>query len=104
MALLELIQKHIRQRDLVGISRPNCFAASYRNTNDRQLKALFNYVLQTGDAQRFRIDSMTAEYAPQEKEKLMTTFDRLRKREEGRNDGLILANAKKPCVLLRDAG
>lgn len=24
------------------------------NTNDRQLKALFNYVLQTGDAQRFR--------------------------------------------------
>ncbi|MUX45876.1 Rpn family recombination-promoting nuclease/putative transposase [Shigella flexneri] len=74
MALLELIQKHIRQRDLLG------------NTNDRQLKALFNYVLQTGDAQRFRafIGEIT-ERAPQEKEKLMTIADRLR--EEGAMQG-----------------
>ncbi|HFW7391944.1 TPA: recombination-promoting nuclease RpnB [Shigella flexneri] len=56
------------------------------NTNDRQLKALFNYVLQTGDAQRFRafIGEIT-ERAPQEKEKLMTIADRLR--EEGAMQG-----------------
>ncbi|XNM60406.1 hypothetical protein ACLK1T_22225 [Escherichia coli] len=55
-------------------------------SNDRQLKALFNYVLQTGDAQRFRafIGEIT-ERAPQEKEKLMTIADRLR--EEGAMQG-----------------
>ncbi len=51
------------------------------NTNDRQLKALFNYVLQTGDAQRFRaFIGEIAERAPQEKEKLMTIADRLREK------------------------
>ncbi|CAM6791245.1 hypothetical protein ESCOMM145B2_08385 [Escherichia coli] len=56
------------------------------NTNDRQLKALFNYVLQTGDAQRFRaFIGEIAERAPQEKEKLMTIADRLR--EEGAMQG-----------------
>ncbi|MFP1559297.1 hypothetical protein ACLB1T_33670 [Escherichia coli] len=38
------------------------------NTNDRQLKAIFNYVLQTGDAQRFRaFIGEIAERAPQER-------------------------------------
>ncbi|KKO21301.1 transposase, partial [Escherichia coli] len=73
MALLELIQKHIRQRDLLGLVDQIVSLLVTGNTNDRQLKALFNYVLQTGDAQRFRafIGEIT-ERAPQEKEKLMT--------------------------------
>ena len=91
MALLELIQKHIRQRDLLGLVDQIVSLLVTGNTNDRQLKALFNYVLQTGDAQRFRafIGEIT-ERAPQEKEKLMTIADRL-----------CRANTKKLCVLLR---
>ncbi|MBW4274929.1 recombination-promoting nuclease RpnB, partial [Escherichia coli] len=82
MALLELIQKHIRQRDLLGLVDQIVSLLVTGNTNDRQLKALFNYVLQTGDAQRFRaFIGEIAERAPQEKEKLMTIADRLR--EEG---------------------
>ncbi|STJ10336.1 transposase [Escherichia coli] len=48
MALLELIQKHIRQRDLLGLVDQIVSLLVTGNTNDRQLKALFNYVLQTG--------------------------------------------------------
>ncbi|EQB4650148.1 Rpn family recombination-promoting nuclease/putative transposase, partial [Escherichia coli] len=86
MALLELIQKHIRQRDLLGLVDQIVSLLVTGKTNDRQLKALFNYVLQTGDAQRFRafIGEIT-ERAPQEKEKLMTIADRLR--EEGAMQG-----------------
>ena len=86
MALLELMQKHIRQRDLLGLVDQIVSLLITGNTNDRQLKALFNYVLQTGDAQRFRafIGEIT-ERAPQEKEKLMTIADRLR--EEGAMQG-----------------
>ncbi|EPB2367510.1 recombination-promoting nuclease RpnB, partial [Escherichia coli] len=51
MALLELIQKHIRQRDLLGLVDQIVSLLVTGNTNDRQLKALFNYELQTGDAQ-----------------------------------------------------
>ena len=86
MALLELIQKHIRQRDLLGLVDQIVSLLVTGNTNDRQLKALFNYVLQTGDAQRFRaFIGEIAERAPQEKEKLMTIADRLR--EEGAMQG-----------------
>ena len=79
MALLELIQKHIRQRDLLGLVDQIVSLLVTGNTNDRQLKALFNYVLQTGDARRFRafIGEIT-ERAPQEKDRL---------REEGAMQG-----------------
>ena len=71
------------------------------NTNDRQLKALFNYVLQTGDAQRFRaFIGEIAERAPQEKEKLMTIADRLR--EEGQNDGLILGKREEALRIAQE--
>ncbi len=40
MALLELIQKHIRQRDLLGLVDQIVSLLVTGNTNDRQLKAL----------------------------------------------------------------
>jgi predicted transposase/invertase (TIGR01784 family) len=50
--LLELMQKHIRQRDLLGIvEHLTLLLSGY--ANDRQLKTLFNYLLQTGNARRF---------------------------------------------------
>lgn len=39
MALLELIQKHIRQRDLLGLVDQIVSLLVTGNTNDRQLKA-----------------------------------------------------------------
>lgn len=53
MALLELIQKHIRQRDLMGLVEQIVSLLLTGVTNDGQIKTLFNYILQTGDAPRF---------------------------------------------------
>ncbi|HCR5916726.1 TPA: transposase [Shigella flexneri] len=51
--------------------------------NDRQIKGLFNYILQTGDAVRFNdfIDGV-AERSPKHKESLMTIAERLRQEGE----------------------
>lgn len=54
MALLELIQKHIRQRDLMGLVEQIVSLLVTGLTNDSQIKTLFNYILRTGDAPRFR--------------------------------------------------
>ncbi len=50
VALLELIQK---QRDLMGIVEQLTTILLSGDANDRQLKTLFNYLLQTGNARRF---------------------------------------------------
>lgn len=58
--------------------------------NDRQIKGLFNYILQTGDAVRFNdfIDGV-AERSPKHKESLMTIAERLR--QEGTIKALHIA-------------
>lgn len=83
MALLELIQKHIRQRDLMGLVEQMACLLSSGYANDRQIKGLFNYILQTGDAVRFNdfIDGV-AERSPKHKESLMTIAERLRQEGE----------------------
>lgn len=69
-------------------------------TNDSQIKTLFNYILQTGDAPRFsEFIRGVAERAPQHKEHLMTIADRLHEagfqkgwlkgQQEGKQEGLI---------------
>lgn len=69
-------------------------------TNDSQIKTLFNYILQTGDAPRFsEFIRGVAERSPQHKEHLMTIADRLHEaglqkgrlegRQEGRQEGLL---------------
>ncbi|EFM2179362.1 Rpn family recombination-promoting nuclease/putative transposase [Escherichia coli] len=87
MALLELIQKHIRQRDLMGLVEQMACLLSSGYANDRQIKGLFNYILQTGDAVRFNdfIDGV-AERSPKHKESLMTIAERLR--QEGFQKGI----------------
>ena len=73
VALLELIQKHIRQRDLMGIVEQLTTILLGGNANDRQLKTLFNYLLQTGNARRFgRFIHEVAQRVPQHRERLMT--------------------------------
>lgn len=87
VALLELVQKHIRKRDLMGLVEKLATLLITGHTNDNQLKALFNYLLQAGDTNRFRdfIHGM-AERLPEHKESLMTIAERLR--QEGHRNGL----------------
>lgn len=87
IALLELVQKHIRQRDLlVWVDRLALLMVT-GCANDNQMKALFNYLLQSGDSVRFH-EFLQAAVArlPEQKEKLMTIAERLR--EEGHREGV----------------
>lgn len=93
IALLELVQKHIRQRDLlVWVDRLALLMVT-GCANDNQMKALFNYLLQSGDSVRFH-EFLQAAVArlPEQKEKLMTIAERLR--EEGHREG-VQAGVKK---------
>ena len=88
VALLELMQKHIRQRDLVGLVERLAELLVKGCANDSQLKALFNYMLQCGDAPHFGEFLHEVERrVPQHKEVLMTIAERLR--QEGRQEGKL---------------
>lgn len=50
VALLELMQKHIRQRDLSGITESLATLVILGYTNRRQLRVLFHYMLQYGNS------------------------------------------------------
>ncbi|STE84977.1 transposase YhgA family protein [Escherichia coli] len=79
IALLELIQKHIRDRDLIGMVDRITTLLVRGFTNDSQLQTLFNYLLQCGDTSRFtRFIEEIAERSPLQKERLMTIAERLR--------------------------
>lgn len=87
IALLELVQKHIRQRDLLGLVDRLALLLVTGCANDSQMEALFNYLLRSGDAVRFH-EFLQAAVArlPEQKEKMMTIAERLR--EEGHLAGL----------------
>lgn len=71
MALLELIQKHIRKRDLMGLVEKLAILIIKGHANDSQLKALFNYLMQVGDTAHFtEFLHEVAERLPQHKEKV----------------------------------
>ena len=50
VAMLELLQKHIRQRDMMEISEQLVSILSLGYTNRRQFKTLLNYMIQAGNA------------------------------------------------------
>ena len=92
VALLELMQKPIRQRDLLGIVEPLTAILLSGYANDRQLKTLFNYLIHLGKV--FRLGEFIREVAqrvPQHKEKLMTIAERLREvgRRQGKREGRL---------------
>ncbi|HGY3716174.1 TPA: Rpn family recombination-promoting nuclease/putative transposase [Citrobacter gillenii] len=91
MALLELMQKHIRQRDLMELVEQLSTLLLTGCTNDTQLQAMFNYILQSGDESRFtEFMQEMAQRVPQHKERLMTIAERLRLDgvQEGLQQGL----------------
>lgn len=87
IALLELMQKHIRDRDLMGLVDRLVSLLITGTANDSQLHTLFNYLVQYGDVSRFSdFIHDVARRVPHHKEKLMTIAERLR--QEGHHTGL----------------
>jgi len=87
IALLELMQKHIRDRDLMGLVDRLVALLVTRTVNDSQLQTLFNYLLQRGEASHVsEFIREIARRSPHNKEKLMTIAEKLR--QEGHHNGL----------------
>lgn len=87
VALLELMQKHIRDRDLMGLVDRLVSLLVTSTANDSQLQTLFNYLLQYGNvSQVSAFIHEVAERSPHHKERLMTIAERLR--QEGHHHGL----------------
>ena len=109
VALLELMQKHIRRRDLMGIVEQVTSILLSGYANDRQLKTLFNYLLQSGNARRFgRVIREVAHRVPQHRERLMTIAERLQEvgrrkgKREGRQEGQHAEALRIARVMLAD--
>ncbi|MHA7847383.1 Rpn family recombination-promoting nuclease/putative transposase [Serratia sp. D1N4] len=90
MAILELLQKHVHQRDLGELLEQlvRLLLAGY--TTDDQLASLMNYVLQVGDtAVPGAFIRELAKRAPQHEEVLMTIAQKLEQQgiEKGRIEG-----------------
>ena len=89
VALLELIQKHIRQRDLMGLIDQLVILLVTECANDSQITALLNYILLTGDEARFKafISELTRRM-PHHRERIMTIAERIH------NDGWLLGRER----------
>ncbi|HEB0855157.1 Rpn family recombination-promoting nuclease/putative transposase [Citrobacter werkmanii] len=88
VALLELMQKHIRRRDLMGLADKVASLLTTGTTNDSQLKALFNYLLiQHGHKPRFsRFMRKLAQQVPGYKESTMNIVEKIHR--AGQRKGL----------------
>lgn len=121
VALLELIQKHIRQRDLMGLIDQLAVLLVTGCANDSQITALLNYILLAGDEASFKefISELTSRM-PQHRERIMTIAERIhndgwllgreRGRKEGKEEGeksllrLLLQNGADPEWIQRYTG
>ncbi|ANA21836.1 Rpn family recombination-promoting nuclease/putative transposase [Salmonella enterica] len=87
VALLELMQKHIRDRDWMSMVDKLTSLLIADIANDSQLQTLFNYLVQYGDTSRASdFIREVAKRSPHHKERLMTIAERLR--QEGHHNGL----------------
>ncbi|URG51606.1 Rpn family recombination-promoting nuclease/putative transposase [Pectobacterium quasiaquaticum] len=91
MAMLELLLKHIRQRDLVDLTEQLVTLLLDGYTTGEQLVTLLNWMLQTGDTSEPELFLQTLVYrSPQHEEVLMTIAQKLEQkaRIEGHTEGL----------------
>lgn len=88
MAMLELLFKHIRQRDLASLQEQLGALLIENWLTPSQLEALLTYMLQAGSTSHPEALLCTlAQYSPQHKEQLMTIAEWLA--EEGRKKGIV---------------
>jgi len=88
MAMLELLFKHIRQRDLATLHEQLGVLLLENWLTAPQLDALISYMLQAGGTQHpEELITRLAEYSPQHREQLMTIAEWLA--EKGRKQGIV---------------
>ena len=88
VALLELMQKHIRQRDLTGITESLAAVVMLGYTDRKQLRMLFHYMLQYGNPTDPSVFiRRLARRLPQYEERLMSIAQKLK--QEGRQEGRL---------------
>ncbi|HGM5488846.1 TPA: Rpn family recombination-promoting nuclease/putative transposase [Serratia fonticola] len=109
MAILELLQKHVRQRDLFELQERLVTLLLAGYTTKEQLISLINYMLQAGSTTKpERLIRELARRAPKHREELMTIAEyleqkgRLEGREEGREEGERGAALKIARAMLAD--
>jgi predicted transposase/invertase (TIGR01784 family) len=91
VALLELVQKHIWQRDLLELLEPFADLLRIASATDEQLETLLNYMLQTGNtADPEGFTERLIHLSPNEhREKMMSIAEQLKQigRKEGWEEG-----------------
>ena len=93
VALLELMQKHIRQHDLSGITGSLATLVMLGYTNRRQLRVLFHYMLQYGNSADPSVFlRRLARRLPHYEERLMSIAQKL-KQEGSRREALRIAGS-----------
>ncbi|HHL2458529.1 TPA: Rpn family recombination-promoting nuclease/putative transposase [Yersinia enterocolitica] len=94
VAILELLQKHIRQRDLSELSDQLVMLIASGYTTEDQLKAAINYIIQVGDtADPEAFLRSLANRLPQHEESLMTIAQKLEQKGETRGEARGEKNA-----------
>jgi predicted transposase/invertase (TIGR01784 family) len=91
VSFLELVQKHIRQRDLLELAGQITYLQLTYRISGEQWKALLVYMLQVGDTDNPKaFIERLAQGSPEYTEEMMTIAERLKMigREEGREEGL----------------
>ncbi|MCK6263804.1 Rpn family recombination-promoting nuclease/putative transposase [Vibrio sp. ZSDE26] len=101
IALLELVQKHARHRDIMDFLEPLVTLLLTDYTTDKQVQSLMSYLLQVGETSNLEalITSLVSS-VPKHEETLMTIAEQLRQqgeqrgRQEGRQEGIQLGEEK----------
>ena len=97
MALLELLQKHIRQRDLAELINQVAALLLEGYTSEKQLRTLLHYMLQVGETEHpDTLLTQLASQVPQHGDTLMTIAEQLEQKglQKGRLEGMQLGEAK----------
>ena len=106
IALLELVQKHIWQRDLLELLEPFAYLLRIARATDEQLESLVNYMLQTGNTADPRgFTERLVDLSPDEhKERMMTIAEQLKQIgwEEGLERGLERGREEERLAIARN--
>ncbi|KAA0476821.1 Rpn family recombination-promoting nuclease/putative transposase, partial [Klebsiella pneumoniae] len=97
VAILELLQKHVRQRDLADLLEQLVTLLLAGYTTQEQLTSLMHYMLQVGETRNPReLLSTLASRVPEHEDTLMTIAEKLREegRQKGSQEGMQLGEEK----------
>ena len=101
IALLELVQKHARHRDIMDFIQPLVTLLLTDYTTEKQVQSLMSYLLQVGETDDIEaLITSLASSVPKHEDTLMTIAEQLRQQGEqrgiqrGRQEGIQLGEEK----------